>query len=202
MTVISNNKYNSSLKVVVGIDLRLGQSQKLSLHWVFSLRSPFSEHEELAKGGESRAKGSECPAGWAWCGGWTGGVSCPSPSNEKGTPASFFASSYGTELSTRPVPNQVQLAQAVPSGAGHCVLTAGPASLGGLSSQVSQVASVTSSAERVGEGHEDVHVASQGGSGMAEGKGQAQRAWGQMIENASFDPGMDMEASSGHSHGS
>lgn len=46
------NKYTSNLEmilVVLGIGSKLGQSQELALHWVFSFRSPFSDHEGLVK---------------------------------------------------------------------------------------------------------------------------------------------------------
>lgn len=46
-----------------------------------------------------------------------------------------------------------------------------PASLGSLSSPTSEVASATRTAERVGEGHEDVQTATQRGSSTAEGEG-------------------------------
>ena len=91
------------------------------------------------------------------------GVSCPCPSNDKGTPASLFASSSGTELSTRP-------GSLVESGLGgrsrhrpsplaQGTMCSPACKLGGLSSAASQVSSVSSSAGKVGKGHEGVRMA-------------------------------------------
>ena len=149
--------------MVLGIGSRLGQSQELALRWVSSLRYPFSELEGPVKGDESRPKGLECPAGRAWCGSWTRvshvrvlpmrrahlPLSLPPALAQSFPPGlgAWWSRGWGGAVGTgRPLWRRAPCAHR-------------PASPGGLSSAASQVSSATSSAGKVGKGHEDVRMA-------------------------------------------
>ena len=102
--------------------MRLGQGQELALPGLLSLRDTFSNGERSGIAGrvDQRARAA-LPAVL----GWPLEPACSRSPNEKGTPAFPFASSSSTALSARPVSEggRAQLAQAVLSGAEHCVLT-------------------------------------------------------------------------------
>nr|KAF6447540.1 hypothetical protein HJG63_011974 [Rousettus aegyptiacus] len=107
------NKYTSNLEmilVVLGIGSKLGQSQDLALHWVFSFRSPFGE-----KIGELTNRfGVPCKLALVWP--LELGVSSLCLSSEKGIPASFLVSSSAIGFPARPESPGQEGADAVGTG--------------------------------------------------------------------------------------